>query len=147
MSLIKWSNFDDAFPLFPSRLEDFFRNTALRNSMMSELNMPAANIEDTKDAVSITLAVPGLKKEDCVVEVHDGVLTVSSERKEEKNEKDADGMNSRYEYNYSSFSRSFVLPKNANPDAIKAKFEDGELRLTLPKTDVALPSARQIAIE
>lgn len=135
---------DDAFGFFdddrlmPSRLFDrpFFK----------EVRMPAVNIKDNTDHFAIELAAPGYKKEDLKVTVKDGVLTISSEKKHES-EEEKKGY-TRKEFSYASFSRGFVLPENADADSLKAKFEDGVLRLTLNKTK-ALPEnkAKEIKID
>lgn len=145
MNLVKWNGFDDNFPALPTVFEDFFGGNNLNRSLSSRINSPAVNIKEEEDKFIINLAVPGLKKEDCKIKVENGILTVSSEKKEEKEEKK--GKYSRYEYNYSSFSRSFSIPDNADAENVKAKYEDGELKIELHKKEKTLPAEKVIEIE
>ena len=74
------------------------------------------------------------------------VLTISSEKEESSEEKDKKF--SRKEYSYSSFSRSFTLPEEINQEKIEAKYEDGVLKISLPRNEEAKkPSAKQIAVK
>ena len=116
---------------FPARMFNapFFRHG----------NMPAVNIKDNVKSFEMEFAVPGFKKEDLKVRVEDNVLTISSEHeKEEKEEKEG---YTRREFSYRSFQRTFQLPDNADGENVKANYEDGVLKLTIPKTK-ALPEKR-----
>lgn len=113
---------DDRFK--PARLFD--------RSFFKGLDLPAVNIKDNTDHFAIELAAPGFKKEDLKVRVKDGVLTISSEKKAES-EEEKKGY-TRKEWSHTSFSRSFMLPDNTDADGLKAKFDDGVLKLTLKKT-------------
>ncbi|MEQ8477207.1 Hsp20/alpha crystallin family protein [Fulvivirga sp.] len=94
-------------------------------------NLPSANIIETDKAFNIELAAPGMKKNDFEITVDNGQLTISSEKEEEKEEKDENY--TRHEFSYNSFSRSFLLPDWVDADKIKAKYEDGILTLAIPK--------------
>ena len=83
-------------------------------------------------------------KKDFNISAENGVLTISSEIKEEKEEKEKDY--TRREFSYSSFSRSFVLPENANEDDIKANYADGILKLEVAKKVINQPKVKK-AIE
>lgn len=124
---------------FPSVFEDFFKpwNEWLGNggSWGRSSNVPAANVTETKDDYKVSLAAPGLKKSDFKIDVEGNMLTISSEKEESKEEKDA--KYTRKEYSYSSFSRSFTLPAEVNQDKIEAAYEEGVLKLTLPKKEEA----------
>jgi HSP20 family protein len=123
--------------LLPSILNNFITpwNDLFDESNVDlwNINVPAANIEETKDSFKVSLAAPGMKKDDFKVDIVGDQLTISSEKKEEKEEKDA--TYSRREYNYSSFCRTFTLPEGVIQDKIDAKYEDGLLKLTLPKSE------------
>ncbi len=99
-------------------------------SELRNIDLPSVNIEETKDGYHISLAAPGLKKDDFKIDVDRNILTISSEKEEDKEEKDF--QYTRREYNYSSFSRSFTLPEGVLYDKIDAKYEDGILQLKLP---------------
>ncbi|HTI90792.1 MAG TPA: Hsp20/alpha crystallin family protein, partial [Puia sp.] len=83
----------------------------------------------------VSLAAPGMKKDDFNIDVEGGTLTISAETKEEKEEKDE--RYTRKEYSYSSFSRSFALPDWVNKEKIDATYENGLLKVLLPKTEAA----------
>jgi len=102
--------------------------------------VPAANIVDKKDNFSINLAVPGMEKKDFHVKIDNGLLTITAEKEEKVEEKDAEF--TRREYNYNSFSRSFMLPDSVKPDKIKAKYENGVLNITLPKKEEVKKSSK-----
>lgn len=134
----------------PSVFDEFFKpwnewfdNGNLWNRTMS---VPAVNITEQKDAYLVSLAVPGLKKEDFTIDVDGSMLTISSRKEERREEKDKKF--TRKEYSYSSFSRSFTLPEEINREKIEAKYEDGILKISLPRFEAAKkPSAKHIAVK
>jgi len=110
-----------------------------------ELKVPAVNISKHKDYYLVSMSAPGLKKEDFKIDLDGDVLTISSEKEESKEEKEA--KYTRKEYNYSSFSRSFTLPEGTEKERIAAKYEDGVLKITVPHNHKAKnPSAKHIAV-
>jgi HSP20 family protein len=123
--------------MFPTVFEDFFKpwnewfdNGGIFGKMMK---VPAVNVKDNKDDYIVSLAAPGMKKNDFKIDVEGNMLTISSEKEESKEEKET--MYTRKEFNYSSFSRSFTLPDEVIKDKIEATYEDGILKLKLPKTE------------
>jgi len=88
--------------------------------------------------------MPGLNKKDISIDVHDGVITIKGERIR----KDKESFDSYriHERQFGSFNRSFRLPDNVNEGKIAAKFTNGELMITLPKTKEIKPEGRQIKI-
>jgi HSP20 family protein len=134
----------------PSVFDDFFKpwNEWFDNGGFwgKVMNVPAVNITEQKNDYLVSLAAPGLKKEDFKIDVDGNMLTISSEKEESKEEKDKKF--TRKEYNYSSFSRSFTLPEEINKEKIEAKYEDGVLRISLPRKEEAKkPAAKQIAVK
>ncbi len=123
----------------PSVFDDFFKpwNEWFDNGGFAgrTMNVPAVNITEEKDAYLVSLAAPGCKKEDFKIDVDGNMLTISSEKEESKEEKDKKF--TRKEYNYSSFSRSFTLPDEINREKIEAKYEDGVLKISLPRVEEA----------
>ena len=109
--------------------------------------MPAVNIMETKDEFNVSLAVPGMKKEDFKIDLDGNMLTISCEKEEKKEQKEA--KYTRKEYNYSSFSRSFTLPEGVNREKIDAHYEDGILKMTLPKKEEVkkLTSSKHISVK
>lgn len=103
--------------------------------------MPDANIIENEKNYRIELAAPGLEKKDFKVEVNNGILSVSAEKEEEKKEERENYK--RREFTYNSFCRSFTLPDNSLPDKIDAKYENGILRLSLPKKEVTVSKPKK----
>lgn len=139
---------DDAFGFPEAFLDDerFAPARLFERSLLKDLKVPAVNIKDHKDHFTIELAAPGYRKEDLKASVKDGVLTISSERKQEV-EEEKEGY-TRREFSCASFSRSFALPDHTDAESLKAKFADGVLRLTLKKNARTPESkAREIGIE
>lgn len=142
MSIAKYNK-----PLFP-RWSNFFEGILPEerfSSFDSNFNLvPAANIEEKDAEFLITMAVPGVKKEDINVEIHDNVITISSEQ--EESSEDSDKNFSRKEYSYKSFSRTFKLPQNVQEDNIVANYENGELILQLPKAESEAKKVKKIEV-
>jgi len=113
-------------------LDRFFDNDSFFRGFKK---VPSANIKEKDNRFEVELAAPGMQKDDFKVEVANNILTVSAERKDEKNEENENY--TRKEFSYSSFTRSFELPATVNADAIKAAYENGILVLTLPKKEEA----------
>ena len=108
-------------------------------------NTPAVNIVEEKENFKIEVAAPGLNKKDFHIELDNSVLTISSQNEEKKEEKN-DRFTTR-EFNYSSFKRSFTLPKTVKSDKINASHKDGILTITIPKLEEAIEKpVREIAI-
>ncbi len=104
--------------------------------------VPAVDIFESDESFVATADLPGLKKDDIDVSIEDNVLTVSGERKFEKG--GDEGTFRRVERSYGSFRRSFTLPRGVDPSKVGAKFEDGVLTLTLPKSEMA--KSRKITV-
>ena len=134
----------------PILFDDFFRpwNEWFDNGGIwgRTMNVPAVNITELKDEFMLSLAVPGMKKDDFKIDVDGNMLPISSEKEESKEEKDKKF--TRKEYNYSSFSRSFTLPQEINREKIDARYEDGVLKISLPRKEEAKkPEAKHIAVK
>jgi HSP20 family protein len=95
------------------------------------LNVPSINVKETDNEYKLSIAAPGLEKGDFDIQVHQGMLTVSAQKEEAKNSNDK---YFRREYNYSSWTRSFSLPDDAQDGKISAEYKNGELRIEVPKT-------------
>lgn len=122
--------FDELFNEFPA----FWGR-----DMKGEGNFPAANIIETADAFHVELMVPGRNKEDFKIDVDKGILTISYEKKADTATTD-DTKKVRTEFNISSFKRSFTLNDKVNVDGIQAKYENGLLKMLLPKQTVKEPA-------
>ncbi|MER3376400.1 MAG: Hsp20/alpha crystallin family protein [Allomuricauda sp.] len=137
MSLVKRNNL-----FFPSLMNDVMGPDWFGGTDKWNTSVPAVNIKDNQENFELELAVPGVKKDDFTVEVDNDVLTISSEMKSE-NEETKDNY-TRKEFSYSSFRRAFTLPETVDGSKIDAKYEDGILRLTLPKKQEALPKPKRL---
>ena len=133
-----------ASTLLPSAFDEYFKPWKdlfdFNGGRSYTATVPAVNITEDKDAFKLTMAAPGMDKEDFHVDVENDVITISAEKEEE--EKSA----TRQEYNYNSFSRSFRLPASVMKNKIEAKYRDGILKLTLPKTEDARKANGSIEI-
>src|SRR5687767_433954 len=130
------------FPTIPSLFDDFFTrdwlDSSLANWRVSGATLPAVNVMETNDDFKIEVAAPGMKRGDFRVELDNNVLTISSQREEKAEEKDAEGNYTRREFSYQSFQRSFSLPGNkVIGDKISARYVDGILHVTVPKSEEA----------
>ena len=130
MTLIRWHR--------PAGIADMFQNffdSDFNEFFGRRFSDPAANIIENPESFQLDLAAPGMKKEDFKINLENNILTISSEVEEEKLE---EGKNyTRKEFSYGSFTRSFTLPKIIDLDKIKADYEDGILRMLLPKKEEA----------
>ncbi|MAT89095.1 MAG: molecular chaperone Hsp20 [Flavobacteriaceae bacterium] len=124
-------------PWFPSIFDDLFVENRLDVGNYEKFSIPAVNIQEKNTNFVIELAVPGMKKEHFAIEVEDNKLQISSslENQEVSEETKDETHYTRKEFSYRRFSRSFTLPETVNVDEIKAAYEDGILRITLPKVE------------
>jgi HSP20 family protein len=142
MSLMKpIGNF---FPTFPSLLDDFFMrdffDSANMNFLKTGNTVPAVNIKESEDAFHLEVAAPGMAKEDFKIEINNNILSISSEKQTQKEEKDEKGNYTRREFSYQSFRRSFTLPDRiVDSDKVTAQYLDGILHITVPKKEEAKP--------
>ena len=138
-TLVRYNNFPTFFnPFYGARpIINRYQNAAP--------NVPAVNVKETEAAFVLELAAPGLKKEDLKINVENNKLTIgyqSEMKSEETTEK-----YTRQEFGFTSFERSFRLPKTVNAEAIKAAYTDGVLTVELPKVEIKEEkSVKEIAI-
>jgi len=137
MKLVRYNQLDPTLPgSFSGMLDRFFTNSI--STSMKQFN-PAVDIAEDEKAYEIHVAVPGMKKEDFKIDLADGKLTISGERKfEEKKE----GKNFHsIETQYGTFCRSFFIPEDVLEDKVEASYEEGVLRLLLPKKEKKVKNA------
>ena len=132
-------NYKTANDLF----NDFF-NQFETSAKGTAANIPAVNIHETNDAFHLELVAPGLKKEDFKVSLEKGLLTISYEKKTEVENKEY--KTHRMEFSFASFKRSFNVDDKINADSIEAKYDNGILKLLLPKKEEVKVSPKEIAI-
>ncbi len=144
---MKMTNLLSSPTLFPSltgRFSDLFNDDpffSLDTANGKRSSIPAANVKENEKEFTIDLAAPGLNKKDFQINLENGYLIISSEKKEEIEKVEDDY--TRREYSYATFSRSFMLPESINLDKIKANYDNGVLTLKLPKKEEAIKSPSQ----
>ncbi len=139
MNLVRFNQ----YPTFTDLIENLERNFLGRVDENSG-DIPAVNIKEENDKFILEMAAPGMSKDAFKINLDNYQLTISSEQKKEKKEKEDNY--TRREFVYSSFSRSFTLPKTIDVEKIKADYKNGILLLTLPKKEEEAKLSRQIKI-
>ena len=133
---------------FPSVFEDFFKpwNEWFNGGVFGKsLTVPAVNITENKEDYKLSVAAPGLKKDDFKINLDKNVLSISAEKKTENTEEGK--KYNRREYSYTSFVRSFTLPETADQNKIEAEYTDGVLKITAAKKEEAKNLTRQISLK
>lgn len=129
-----------------SFFEDFFQDSNLPLFPKNNgLNFPAVNIVENEKNYELELNVPGRKKEDFKIKLEKDMLTVSFESEKQKTEETKKFI--KREFVTQSFSRSFTLDDKINTEAIEAKYEDGILKLMLPKKEELIVQPKEISIQ
>lgn len=138
MTLMRWSprNELESMNRQLSRLLD-----DSQNNIASEAGQwaPSVDIRESDEALLVQAELPGIEKRDVHLEVKDGVLTLSGERRYEKDVKEENIH--RVERAYGRFSRSFSLPRNVDAEKVEATMKDGVLEVRLPKRESAKPKS------
>ncbi len=144
--LTPWANFgrlsdlrDDIDRLFESPLNELTRTSNLLSGWT-----PALDVFEDKDNFTIKAELPGMKKEDIEVSLHDGSLSISGERKSETKHEDAEIY--RAERFFGRFQRTVTLPAPVAADKVKAQYKDGLLTVTLAKTEQAKPKQIDVSV-
>ena len=141
MSLVRYNPMREFNQLF----EDFSRPFWGENGLLPMTKadwMPSVDISESKDEFVIKMEIPEVRKDDLRIQVDNGMLTISGERKHEKEDK----KQHRTERYYGSFSRSFSLPENVGEDGISAERKDGMLYLRLKKSEKSKSKSREIKV-
>lgn len=125
----------------PNVMDEIFKDWR-GGSQLQYRNLPPVNVFEDAKTFSVALMAPGFKKEDFLIEVNNGLLTISAESKADTTEQ-AEGKYTRREFAQAAFKRSFTLPETINEEAINAAYTDGILQITLPKKEEALPKAKR----
>ena len=153
MTLVKWNpsrellnverEFNKLFNTFNRRygFDDSSTNEELENAVWS----PLTDISENKDQYILKMDLPGVSKENLKLSFHDGELIISGERKQEKEDKDS--KYHRIERTYGKYYRSFTLPQTIQADKINAEFKDGQLTITVPKSEEAKPKELEIKVK
>ena len=149
MSLVKKNG--SRLNALPMLFDDFFGRELFdwKNSNFSNTSttIPAVNIKETPEHYEVEVAAPGMTKKDFNLELDGNILTISSERQSQREENESERYSLR-EFSYQSFQRTFTLQKEVvDVEKIEAKYENGILRLLIPKKEEARQKPpRQIQI-
>jgi len=129
-------------------LDDVFNRdlpSVFSSNFNTGITSPKVNIKESADAFMVEMAVPGVKKSDFQIDIDNQVLSISTETKEENEQKEENY--TRREFGYSSFKRTFTLPEIVNDEKINASYNEGILSIFLPKKEEAKQKpARSIKI-
>ena len=144
MALVRWSPSRelDTLPSDFDRLFDAFFQARPLNGNAARRWIPAMDLVETADELVLRADLPGMKEDDVEIEIKDGVLNVSGERRSEHEDKNEGYY--RVERSFGSFSRSLSLPDGIDAEQVKANFEDGVLEVHVPKPAETKPHRVQI---
>ena len=153
MTLIKFNpmrdlmDFEKEFSKMFNAFENRFgisRSKDEENKYENNVWMPLTDIYEDKENYIIKADLPGMKKDDVKISFTDGQLSISGERVQEQESKDAKCH--RVERTYGKYYRSFNLPKEIKEDKIKAEFKDGQLTISITKADEVKPKEIEIKV-
>ena len=139
LALDRWSNLRDELNSF---FDMPFWSGFGRTDQLFTGWSPALDLYESGDHVVAVVELPGMRKEDIEISLHDGTLTISGERKRESNNGEAAQRTERY---VGTFRRSIALPSRVDPSKVSATYQDGILKVTLPKTEEAKPKQIQVS--
>lgn len=134
--------------------DEFFNDFTRPSKSLVRYSTPTSNvmrtdIKETANGFELDIDLPGYKKSDVQAELKEGYLTINASTSRDNSEKDKDGKYIRRERYYGSCSRSFYVGEAVTQEDIKAKFEDGILKISVPKKEVKpeVEESKYIAIE
>ena len=122
----------------------FWRRQETGEPLQTAVWHPTVDISEKDDAFEVKADLPGVSREDVKLKITNNVLTLSGERKSEKQEGAEGESYHRFERTYGSFTRSFSLPVAVEEEQVSASFKDGVLTVTLPKSRKALPKEIEV---
>jgi HSP20 family protein len=143
MTLVKVNN--NGHKSLTSFVDEFFQGFPAGLGREESYGFPPVNIHETADAYHLELSAPGRSKEDFKLSVDNGQLTIGFDKKEETRSEDYKTI--RKEFSFKSFKRSFNLDDRIDSNGIQAKYENGVLKLLLPKKEQVKESTKQITIQ
>lgn len=141
MNLIRFNQ----YPTFWNMLNDFDKNSNYASNA-NNMSTPLVNVINQDNQYVIEVAAPGIKKEDISIKLENNKLVISSElKKEEKNEKNVNY--SIKEFGFSSFSKTFFVPKDIEAEKINADYNNGVLSVSIPKKEKEAALSRNIKVK
>lgn len=142
--LTNWSSFDRLASLRDEFNRLFDWSIPSRDSGFFSGWTPALDVYDDKDHLVVNVELPGMKKEEIEISLHDGTLTVSGERKFDREAKE--GQTFRSERYFGKFQRSLTLPTAVDAGKVKASYKDGILTIDLAKAEEAKPKQIEVSV-
>lgn len=151
MAITRWNPFRELEDM-NERLNRVFGGSTLARTLDSTNKdalvefdwAPSVDISENNEEFAIKAELPEVKKEDVKIDVQDGVLRISGERKQEKEEQNKKWH--RVERAYGSFLRTFSLPSNVDESKIRAEYKDGVLNIRVPKSATAKPKSVEVKV-
>ena len=145
-ALTRWTAANEVFRtpfdrLFHQAFNEFLA-PAEAEQVSNRRFLPAADIRETTEALTLHVELPGLTKDDVQITLENNILTLSGERKLEKDVKEESYH--RMERSYGTFIRTFALPNNLQTEKVEAIFKDGVLNISLPKAEETKPRKIEI---
>jgi HSP20 family protein len=133
MAMTKWRSPGEELTRMERQMRRLFDEPLRMNFFTEEMGwMPAIEVVDTEKTIDVTAELPGMSRNDIEIHLQNNVLTIRGEKKEEKEVKERERyVNERF---YGSFQRAFTLPAPVEESRVKAEFENGVLKIHLPKT-------------
>jgi HSP20 family protein len=152
--MMRWDPFGE-FPTIQDRLNEFFTPTGIfprplnlfrgaEQELTAPSFIPPVDVFEDEHNIVVTAELPGIEEKDLNISVENNVLTITGERKMEKEEKKENFQ--RVERRYGRFTRSFTLPPTVDPENVNAEFNNGVLKLTLMKREEAKPKQIKIGL-
>jgi HSP20 family protein len=123
--------------LFRPLFEDLLPFGESGNRLSGMLRAPAADVMENENEIRVIVEMPGLRAEDVEIDLENNVLTISGQKREERDQRNERNTWHLSERRYGRFSRSFVLPRDVEQERIEAEFENGVLSVTIPKSERA----------
>jgi HSP20 family protein len=145
MAIVRWDPFRDLYAL-QNRMNRLFEEQygGREEALTTGAFVPPVDIYEDEHSIQLKLELPGIEEKDLDIKVENNTLTVSGERKFEKEEKEENFH--RVERHYGSFSRSFTLPNTVNTDNINASYENGVLKIWMGKREEAKPKQIKVKV-
>jgi HSP20 family protein len=150
-NIVRQPNRDVSWGLLSDNLDDMFEGffrpfNAQRNESGRGSLVPAIDLHENDHSYTVKAEIPGVKKDDIDITVHNGVLTINAESQYEHEDKEGDRV-IRQERRYGKYVRSIRLGKDVDEEKVKAKYTDGILELELPKVEEVKPKKISVDID
>ena len=148
MTLVRWRPMRDVFRFrdeMDRLFDDFMERFPTRRDLGDRMWSPDVDLCETDNEIVVEAEIPGMEQKDINVTIKDNVLTLKGEKKQEKEVKEANYH--RVERNYGSFARTFTLPTAVVVDKAQAKYDNGVIRITLPKAEEVKPKEISVQVK